>query len=139
VLSATPTSTITWTRTPTAIFSATPIVTLTRTATPTISSEAVSALENVRPQYKIFTPNGEVNRTLRILFRSNAAPGQIQALMYDLNGRRLAGLTIEGTGPDYVAVWDGRSYSGREEPSGLYVYEIKVPDAVKHGTAVMAR
>jgi len=96
-------------------------------------------LSEVRVARRIFTPEGRVNRKLEITFRSRLSAGEIQATVFDLQGRRQASPEVQADGAGYRVVWDGRTEAGRNAAPGIYVYEIKAGNSDFQGAVVLAR
>jgi hypothetical protein len=72
-------------------------------------------------------------------FVSSLPPDQIQASIFDLNGRKQATLRVTGTLPVFEVRWDGVSQSGRSLPAGIYVLEIKAGGSSRRSAVVLAR
>jgi flagellar hook assembly protein FlgD len=76
---------------------------------------------------------------VRFSFQSAENSSGIKATIFDPLGRKVALLTLQGTGPEYWVQWDGRNDSGKLMPPGIYIYEIKAQGAARRGAVVLAR
>lgn len=58
--------------------------------------------------------------------------GTVRLAVYDVTGRRMAGLVDETLGPGtYETAWDGRTRAGLRAPSGVYFLRLEVNGAVR--------
>jgi hypothetical protein len=67
-------------------------------------------------------------------------PGPVQVEVFDLAGRRIAGLVNErrGQGPGSAA-WDGKDDSGRGVASGVYMVRVRTETAVESRPVTLVR
>jgi aminopeptidase N len=95
-------------------------------------------LSAVRLSRKIFTPEGSLDKSLRLSFQSRLAADDIKVTVFDTSGRKIASLPVQGAQPDYWAEWDGRN-GGAVLAPGIYIYEIKAGGTARRGAVVLAR
>jgi len=74
-----------------------------------------------------------------MVFQSAENLDEIKAVLFDLQGRKVITLTVQGAVPNYSAQWDGRNDGGKLMPPGVYIYEIKADGAARRGAVVLAR
>lgn len=90
---------------------------------------ALPVLDDVTVVPAAMTPNGDgVNDAVTIAYRIlGIERGDVDIGIYDLNGRRVAGLSPGPHGPGaYVETWDGRDATGSLVAPGIYACRIRV-------------
>jgi flagellar hook assembly protein FlgD len=64
----------------------------------------------------------------------------VDLTIYDLLGRKVKTLISENLSPGYKSVlWDGTDESGKEVPSGIYLYELKAGGLSKSKKLVLLK
>jgi len=71
---------------------------------------------------------------------ATSRPGSVQAVVYDVRGRRVRSLASPGaaTGTQEIR-WDGRDDNGRTAPAGIYFARVRTPDGESAARFVILR
>ena len=94
-------------------------------------------LQEVSP--RILTPNGDLlNDSVIFRFDSGLTGIPIDSAIFDINGSKIAGISIHPT-DDHWLTWNGTDEGGQRVPSGIYIYKIKIGKNMATGTIVVAR
>ena len=59
--------------------------------------------------------------------------------LYDVSGRRLAELSVNGAGDTLSLTWDGTNQAARKLPSGVYFYSAEVDGMERRGKVVLLK
>src|SRR4051812_26393065 len=95
------------------------------------------SLNEISP--RIITPNGDqLNDVAFFRFSDSIVGIPLETNVVDINGAKVAELQAK-PGIDDVLVWDGKDSGGRDVPSGIYIYSIKLGEHLATGTLVVAR
>jgi flagellar hook assembly protein FlgD len=88
---------------------------------------------------RIVTPNGDnLNDLVFFKFSDSIVGIPLETNVVDINGGKISDLR-EKSGMDDVLTWDGKDSGGRDVPSGIYIYSIKLGGHQATGTVVVAR
>jgi len=91
------------------------------------------------PYPRVISPNANNNRRV-FFFLNNPTNAAISGSIYDLEGAKVADLSINSQAPEPNALfWDGKDSGGVVVASGVYLYKISAGDAQLTGTIVVAR
>lgn len=85
---------------------------------------------------RILTPNGDGIHDSVAFNLPNPVAGTPKTQVYDVRGRRIASLAAMSS---TQWLWDGRDYSGRAVPSGVYLVQISEDSALWNGIVAVAR
>lgn len=106
------------------------------TAGPNSQSLGGITLTEVVP--RVVTPNGDMlNDVIYFKFDDTLSGLPIESEVYDINGAKISGLALNST--ETSLTWDGKDDGGRNVPSGIYIYAIKLGSRRATGTVVVAR
>jgi len=107
-----------------------------------VPSVRAADFEIVKPEYIVFTPDGDsANDTFRVFFR-NPTDCKVVGHIYDILGRYVADMTQgtkAGADPPYYMEWDGCDNDGNDVPIGIYIYHIEAGTQRFSGVMVIAR
>jgi hypothetical protein len=125
-----PTGTITLTSTISPTSTITPTITITNTIYPTGTPMPTIALDWGADQVRIgrnsFNPARGESLDLQVDVKKR---GKLRVTIYSRTGKKIDDLVNRETGPGVVSlVWNGKTSSGQEVPSGIYIVFIDAPD-----------
>jgi hypothetical protein len=103
------------------------------------SAESLGDLSLLEVSPRIVTPNGDnLNDLVFFKFSDSIVGIPLETNVVDINGGKISDLR-EKSGMDDVLTWDGKDSGGRDVPSGIYIYSIKLGGHQATGTVVVAR
>ena len=87
---------------------------------------------------RVVTPNGDLlNDVIYFKFDNTLTGLPIETEVFDIHGAKVSQLTMNSD--ETALTWDGKSDSGQNVPSGIYIYTIKLGGRQASGTVVVAR
>jgi gliding motility-associated-like protein len=87
---------------------------------------------------RVVTPNGDLlNDVIYFKFDNTLSGIPIESDVYDVHGAKVSDLSLSSD--ETALVWNGKDQSGRNLPSGIYIYAIKLGDKQATGTVVVAK
>lgn len=103
------------------------------------SAQSLGGITLTEVAPRVVTPNGDMlNDVIYFKFGGDSVAGlPIESQVYDIHGAKVTSLVTNAS--EDALVWDGKDNSGRNVPSGIYIYSIKLGDRQASGTVVVAR
>lgn len=87
---------------------------------------------------RVVTPNGDLlNDVIFFKFDNTLSGLPIESSIIDIHGARVADMDIDSN--ETALTWNGKDDTGRDVPTGIYIYSIKIGKNQATGTVVVAR
>ncbi len=101
-------------------------------------SQAIGGVTLTEVVPRIVTPNGDLlNDVIFFKFDNTLSGLPIETSILDIHGARVADMDMNSN--ETSLTWNGKDDTGRNVPSGVYIYSIKIGKNQATGTVVVAR
>jgi hypothetical protein len=75
---------------------------------------------------------------MRLYFKSREELGTIRVRIYTVHGALAQEVSVQNTGNQYLAEWDGKNTRGQVE-QGIYIYQVEIGGRAYNGAFVIAK
>lgn len=101
-------------------------------------SQAIGGITLTEVVPRIVTPNGDLlNDVIFFKFDNTLSGLPIETSILDIHGARVSDMDMNSN--ETSLMWNGKDDTGRNVPSGVYIYSIKIGKNQATGTVVVAR